>query len=465
MSARHAMSVAITSASLATRSFAGAALPADTAVPDDVQADLDAIRADLANLRRAQGEAWIDERRAAEIRALVSDVLSDSSARTQWAGPGDSFATGYDPSRGFFMGSADAQHSVHAFGFTQVRFNVSNGYDAAERTPSSETTWGMEVRRAQLFLGGNLDGPGLTWLIGLSIGAWNDPVDLQLVQQDPASVNGTPASVSYLNVTKQLGDGLYVQVGSIFTPFTYESHLFSTAQTQMGECSMIEWLFTAAFTTGVSVGQLTDSVMWQTCFGNQVGTAPSEWDGAENQSIAMTGRLNWKLCGTWEQYLLETSFPDQPFGAFVGVAGRMENGRAANAAVDGGANPSALTGDVALMFGGANLILQGIWADQWTSRGSQSWGGLVQGGWFLGPAVESFASFAIADVVDIQSTLSTGLNWYIDRSSLKLTGRVMIPLAGSPDNFTSAVLPPQGLSGGDHPNNNVGVSVQLQASF
>jgi hypothetical protein len=27
------------------------------------------------------------------------------------------------------------------------------------------------------------------------------------------------------------------------------------------------------------------------------------------------------------------------------------------------------------------------------------------------------------------------------------------------------VLPPQGLSGGDHPNNNVGVSVQLQASF
>jgi hypothetical protein len=179
----------------------------------------------------------------------------------------------------------------------------------------------------------------------------------------------------------------------------------------------------------------------------------------------MTGRLNWKLCGTWEQYLLETSFPGQPFGAFVGMAGRMENGRADNAAVDGGANPSALTGDVALMFGGANLILQGIWADQWTSRGSQSWGGLVQGGWFLGPAVESFASFAIADVVDIQSTLSTGLNWYIDRSSLKLTGRVMIPLAGSPDNFTSAVLPPQGLSGGDHPNNNVGVSVQLQASF
>jgi hypothetical protein len=84
----------------------------------------------------------------------------------------------------------------------------------------------------------------------------------------------------------------------------------------------------------------------------------------------MTGRLNWKLCGTWEQYLLETSFPGQPFGAFVGMAGRMENGRADNAAVDGGANPSALTGDVALMFGGANLILQGIWADQWTSRGS-----------------------------------------------------------------------------------------------
>ena len=127
MSARQDMFVAIASALLVARSFAGVALPADPAVPDDVQADLDAIRADLANLRRAQGEAWIDERRAAEIRALVSDVLSDSSTRTQWAGPGDSFATGYDPSRGFFMGSSDAQHSVHAFGFTQVRFVTKNG--------------------------------------------------------------------------------------------------------------------------------------------------------------------------------------------------------------------------------------------------------------------------------------------------------------------------------------------------
>ena len=208
-------------------------------------------------------------------------------------------------------------------------------------------------------------GPELTWLIGLTIGAWGDPVALQEVQASPAAVDGTPPQISYLTVTRQLGNGLYVQAGSIFTPFTYESHLFSTAQTQMGECSMLEWLFTAAFTTGVLVGRQGDDFQSSICLGDAIGASPSSWNSATNQSLAVSGRLNWRLAGTWEQYALETSFPGQPFGAFVGLGARLQNGRAINPPTSGGANPRAVTADAALMFGGANLIVQGIWAEQW----------------------------------------------------------------------------------------------------
>lgn len=426
------------------------------------------MRAELSAIRRARDEAWLSERRAAEVHALVAEVLADSGARAAWAGSpagGSALVTGYDEARGFFVGLDGTGDSVRAFGFGQVRFVWNNGYDAAQRTPASDNAWGAEVRRLQLFVSGTIGGPDLTWLIGLTIGAWSDPVDLQLVRADPATLEGTPPQISYLTVTKQLGGGWYLQAGSVFTPFTYASHLFSTAQTQMGECSMLEWLFTADFTTGASVGFNGDDIRWQAVAGNQVGGSPGAWDAATNQSVAVSGRVNWRLCGTWDQYALETSFPGQPFGAFVGLGGRLQNGRAANPASLGGVNPRAVTADLALMFGGANLLLQGVLADQWVARDTTSWGALVQGGVFVSPSVEAFASGCMADVGGTQARLNIGANWYIARQALKFTAMAVVPLWGNPTGPAAEVLPPQGLAGGPDPNDNLSLVLQLQAEF
>jgi hypothetical protein len=117
------------------------------------------------------------------------------------------------------------------------------------------------------------------------------------------------------------------------------------------------------------------------------------------------------------------------------------------------------------MFGGANLILQGVWAQNWVEPDTTSWGGLAQGGFFLNPSVEAFGSFAAANVVNLQGMAQAGINWYIDRQSLKLTGRVVVPVFGNPQGVTADVLPPQGLGGGSNPNNSVSVVLQLQADF
>ena len=455
-------------AQLARAALPAAALAGSAAAGEamDVDAELAALRREVDALRHAADESWADGVRGEQVRAVVRDALSDASTRSAWrGGAADSLRVGYEPGLGFVLGDPSGGDMVRAFGFVQTRFVWNSGYDAPERTPAADDVWGMEVRRAQLFVTGDIGGPDLTWLIGLTVGSYSDPIALQELQVDPDAVVGTPPQISYLNVTKQLGDGWFVQAGSIFTPFTYESHLFSTAQTQMGECSFIEWLFTASFTTGLNLGWSGESVRWQFCYGNQVGTAPSPWDAASNQSIAMTSRLNWKLCGEWSQYDLETSFPGQPFGAFVGVAGLYQNGRGTNPPALDGANQRAATADLALMFGGANLILQGIWADQWVERDSTSWGALAQGGVFISSDVEAFTSFGIADVGGTISTISAGANWYIDRRSLKLTARVVVPVVGNPAGVAAEVLPPQGLGGGPSPNNNASLIVQLQAAF
>ena len=452
-------------AALACATVATSAAESPSAGDAHPLARIAAMRAEVAELRRAHEERWLDESRAEAVRAVVRDVLADTATRSSWRSEGGGPFGGYDPARGFFLGIEDGGELIRAFGFVQVRFVANAGYDAPQRTPAADVLWGSEIRRAQLFVTGQLSGPDLTWLIGLTIGSYNDPYPLRGIEVNPNAVLGTPPGISYLSVTKQFGGGWYGQAGQIFTPFTYESHLFSTAQTQAGECSMIEWLFTANFTAGVNLGYSDDSIQWQLCYGNEIGTVPGQWDADTNQGVAVTSRLNWKLCGTWEQYALETSFPGQPFGAFLGIAGLYQNGRGINPSPAYGLNPRAATADLALMFGGANLILQGIWAQDWVEPDATSWGGLVQGGFFLNPVLEAFGSFAAADVVNLQGMAQAGLNWYIDRQSLKLTGRVVVPVFGNPQGVTADVLPPQGLAGGPNPNNDVSVVLQLQAEF
>ena len=53
----------------------------------DVQQELAALRAEVAEVRRMQDEGWMDEVRAQEVRAIVTDVLADSSTRTNEVGP------------------------------------------------------------------------------------------------------------------------------------------------------------------------------------------------------------------------------------------------------------------------------------------------------------------------------------------------------------------------------------------
>lgn len=431
----------------------------------DIDSELALMRSDLADIRRAQGEAWLTDQRATEVRTLISDVLADSATRTQHAGSNSTLVSGYAPDHGFYLGTPDNEHTARVFGFMQVRFVWNQGYDAAERDPSSNSVWGAEVRRAQLFAAGNLAGPSLTWLIGVAFGAGQDPVDFQEVLVNPASVDDPTPTISYLNVTKHFSDGWYAQIGNIFTPYTYESHLFSTAQTQMGECSMLEWLFTAGFTTGVSLGYESEAIRWQGCYGNQIGTAPSSWNSTSNQSLAFASRINWKLCGDWEQYAYESSFRGQQFGTFLGAGVRWQNGRADNPSATGGANPLGFTADANFMFGGANILVQGIWADQWSSPDTTAWGGLLQGGVFLTDVLEVFGNWNIASTDGTQQYATLGMNWYADRRALKVTALVIAPVDGGQPALTSAVLPPQGLGGGSNPNNNMSLSLQIQAAF
>ena len=76
------------------------------------------LKAEVATLKSQNGDKWLTEERAAEIKSLVKDVLADSETRTSLQGSGAT--SGYN--NGFFISSADGNFKLNLSLLTQARF-------------------------------------------------------------------------------------------------------------------------------------------------------------------------------------------------------------------------------------------------------------------------------------------------------------------------------------------------------
>lgn len=442
--------------------IAVAALASDAPAAPDVDRVLAELRAELAAIRSAREAEWADGARAEQVRAIARDVLADSATRTSFlAGAAQA---GYAPDRGFFVTDAGGSFSLGVTGFTQQRFVANFGTDAAQRTPyGADAVWGFEVHRTQLFFAGTAIDPSITFLLGLQLDPQPDPGDMPIARTDPAE--GGTLEINYLNVTKRLEGGWWLQAGNIFTPWDLESHLFCAANVQSGEYSVLNFLFGAGYTSGVAVGIDGPDVRWSACFGNVLGLGPNTWNSVYNQSYAFSTRLNWRLAGDWAQYADESSFRGQAFGAFLGLGARAENGRAINPAGFAWGAQYGCTADLTLMFGGANLLAEFVWIQDYVQPGQGAWGAWLQGGVFLADPVEVFAGWTVVSLLGTQQYGTAGVNWYLHRDNLKLTAMAMIAGGGDEANFYSLYLPGMGLLDADHPNNAASMVLQLQLAF
>jgi hypothetical protein len=263
-------------------------------------------------------------------------------------------------------------------------------------------------------------------------------------------------------------------------PFTVESNLFNAGSTQMGDYSIFEYMFGAGQQVGAMAKLEKDAFRvsggWYNIVQTDVsGTIGQSWDNADNQSIAIASRAEYKVAGTWDQFSKESSFKGEEFGLLIGGGVIWQNGRAQNSDSTYNANPLGLTADAQAKFGGFNLIGQFLWQDGYpgTDSSSSVWGFNVQGGAFITEDLEVFGAWAYADTAGdggdtgsfgTTNYLQTGANWYFAKNSIKATVMGIIPLnndaaqAGNLRGFEGGV----GLTDSD---NNFSLVCQLQVMF
>ncbi len=335
--------------------------------------------AEIARMKAEQGQEWLTEERAREIRSVVQDVLADSEARASLAS--DGATAGY--SNGFFIASPDGNWKLVIGGQLVLRYAFSRlstrslqqldpgtyqppatgplnsfpggteirGYQGyyGHNNDIARTARGFEMRQVKLDFSGHVVDPSWQFKIGLDVQQTSSQTAFSTVSASssqygvqstgPTGGNasagpGTGGGVAGLEdawIRKQIDPNWSVRVGQFKSPFLKEE-LISDRNIQAAERSLVNQFFTDKRTQGIELTFQNDCFRIIACFndgGNNSNTSAiignSEYLGTFAE-YALTGRAEWKIAGDWKQFDDMTSPRGDPFAMYVGAAVNWQRG-------------------------------------------------------------------------------------------------------------------------------------------
>ena len=183
----------------------------------DDASDIAALKARVAELEKKEGDNWLTEARAAQIKSLVQDVLAD--AKNHGQGPGDSLTAGYD--NGFYLQTADGNNKLVVGGFAQVRFTAVQ-HNANIKGTSNTTSDGFEVRRARVNFSGNIVNKDITFKLEGDFYGGNYLTGSTVSNGTVTATTGSsgPFNVTDAYIGYRVNDAVKFRVGSFKVPFT-----------------------------------------------------------------------------------------------------------------------------------------------------------------------------------------------------------------------------------------------------
>jgi plasmid stabilization system protein ParE len=378
------------------------------------------LRREMEELRAQTGDNWLTERRGEEIRAMVADVLADADTRSSLLQ--DGMMAGWNEH--FFLADAAGQFKLQIEGQLQIRW-IYSFRDAPDRHRH-----GFEVTRAALALSGHVFNPNLTYYLRTD-----------QTRNEPGLVTG----LYYMQdawMAYRLNNEWRVRAGQFKLPFNREELVASSKQLAV-ERSLVNESLNLGRSIGVELSYMgefnklsfaasnggSDTIGG---FGTVVGTYPpyQNWD-TEDVEFAITGRWESLIAGRWGQFADMTSPPGEEFGMLFGLAGHFQIGEY-NGAPSLQRNETrwtAVTADLSLEWGGANLMFAGFY--HFVDSGGFGHIGIpgfvVQGGVYLTPKLEFYSrweygwwDFDNQDFHDLNA-LTLGANYYLDGHDVKWT--------------------------------------------
>ncbi len=438
----------------------------------------------VTDLTRQQGEEWLGEQRAAQIREVVRDVLADSEQRGSLRDGG--MTAGWND--GFFLASPDGRFRMNLGGFVQTRFIWS----AIQTSPTSapwlfdqqQERYGFDVPQVQLWADGHIFSRDFQYMVKARF------YEQFLTELNKGTSNPIPGDADYSGFELMdawarinLDDNWSVRAGQFRSP--YSRGFLVLEQYQMSASrSVVDYHYALGYTQGLELEYASDESRARFSVNNGgqdnlLGDTDANYGGAgfvvfptgsygsqnapywsQPVTMSFTGRYDWKPSGSWDQFRSYTSPAMEEFGMLLGAGFHFQESFAyqPNNSTPGLADPTntwfAATFDAQLNFGGASFYgaffynylnspgaispLFGTPQNASGNLGSFSiYAFQTMASAYIAPKMELFGryEFAMIDGIDAAdptisglssdldplNLLTVGLNWYLDGQDLKWT--------------------------------------------
>ena len=302
----------------------GAAAQAEQMSNEQLMSELQSLRSEVNQLRAAQGDAWMTERRAEEVKTLVREVLADADTRASLM---DSAITAGHNGSHFFLASEDGNFQMNLYGQIQVRYTWNLRQTDKGGTDDQEA--GFSIPRAKVGFAGHVINPRLHYDVRFN------------VNTDDNEVRADKVVIGY-DVT----DTVYVWAGEDKAPFLREELIDSAHQLAVDR-SVVNQLFTMGIAQGIGVkwnahDQVKVAAMWSDGTGSGdsryedtywVGDLWPDYRDTSSKmfdddatDFAVTGRVDVLLAGDWAQWKDFTSWPGEELFVALGGAVNYEVG-------------------------------------------------------------------------------------------------------------------------------------------
>jgi len=308
------------------------------------------LEARVTDLTREQGEEWLGEQRAGQIRDIVRDVLADSDQRASLRDGG--MTAGWND--GFFLASPDGRFRLNVGGFVQTRFiwsAIKTGpYNTAGASPGDQFVYdreqdryGFDVPDLQLWADGHIFSRDFQYMVKARF------YEQLLTELNKGTNNPIPGDADFSGfelmdawVRVNLDDNWSVRAGQFRSPFSRGFLVLEQYQMSASR-SVVDYHYALGYTQGVELEHMNDEVRLRTSInngandvlmgdinyntgGNSFVVYPTGTYGGQNSpywnqntEISFTGRFDWKPAGSWEQFRSYTSPTGETFGLLTGL--------------------------------------------------------------------------------------------------------------------------------------------------
>ena len=410
---------------------------ADTAAALDtqaLQAEMASMRAEIAQLRHAQNDNWLNERRAEEVKSLIREVLDDADTRASLQG--DGMLAGHDGK--FFLASADGKFRLNVGGAIQFRYI----YNSRDNSGVDDDVFGFQYRRNYLIFSGHVADPKIGYKVKLGA--------------DRAHHNSDgDVNVEEMVLDNEITDGVVLYGGRTKAPLLREELTSATRQLAI-ERSLMNLTFSTAYTEGVGLKidpmeNVKLDVMLNDGFGAANYGTGADFN-ADATDIAVTARADILLAGDWGQMKDFTAWSGEEMALFFGAAVHYEVTESGDMQVANAANDDFViwTVDGSLEYESWGLYgaVAGMHTDAVTGGTDlDHYGFLVQGSYNWNDELEPFVRYEHIDLDEDGGVfthdvalLTFGANYYLRKHASKLSLDVVWALDSLDELATSDAL-------------------------